>query len=459
MLNPKLAPQTSAINVTLEEVLTFQKEVITPYLEVSRLPSKLEISSWMGLENEGLTLADMPTDQAQDLIDLIGPSAFKVVRFSKSLLKKLQAAKKAGRPIITSGGSCLLTSADKGNWKANPLSDNELQAQIKNLPNLMQIFDASLPIHCADDYVNIIEDSLFVELGHECSTPALSLGELKELFKNEGQRHSDYFQELLWLFGTETNVLPTYFAKLPVAKASQSFWESRAVFYEMRSASTSIFDPDFAGQLQVMFSFTGGWANMLRQVGHIPEDSCYLIVEPFHHFTEAADRDQHTKLRSKRWRLYEGFDNLMTRHPYGEDGLNSGVQGAIAFLPVLAIKGLLGHTNLQLEDCCSKEQSQLYLEQRQAELNLTKIPSPHDSVLFTESLNFLFHISSCRASLQFLMNQTLGFRKEAKHLKNKKERKAFLKEKKTNRANLRTATEHYALLYDELDKLVHSFFS
>jgi hypothetical protein len=458
MLTTSTSPQSSPTNVTLEEVLSFQREVINPYLEVSRLPIKLAISNWMGLENGGLTLADMPADQAQNLIDLIGPSAFKVVRFSRNLLATLQAAKEAGRPIITSGGSCLLTSADKGNWKANPLADNELQAQIKNLPNLMQIFDASLPIHCADDYVNIIEDSLFVELGHECSTPALGLDELKELFKNEGQRHSEYFQELLWLFGTETNVLPTFFGKLPIAKASQSFWESDEVFNKMRNASLPLFDPAFAGQLQVMFSFTGGWADMLREVGHIPEDSCYLIVEPFHHFTEAADRDQHTKLRSKRWKLYEGFDNLMTRHPYGKDGPNSGVQGAVAFLPALAIKGMLGHTNLQLADCCSKEQAQLYLEQRQAELSFSRIPSPHDNVLFTESLNFLFHVPSCRASLRLLMNQTLGFRKEAEHLKNKKERKAFIKEKKIDRANLRTATEHYTLLYDELSKLVHSFF-
>lgn len=454
MLNRKAAPTT----VTLEEVLRFQTEVIFPYLEVGRLQNKLAVSSWMGLEDGGLTFDQLPKDQAQELIDLIGPSAFKVVRFSKSLLEKLQAAKKAGRPIITSGGSCLLTSADKSNWKNSPLTKEGLQSQIKNLPNLMQIFDASLPIHCADNYVNIIEDSLFTEIGHECSTPALNLDELAQLFHDEGHRHSDYSQELIWLFGSEANVLPTYFAGLPVAETSQAFWQKPEVVDEMRRSLAPTFNPEFAGQLQVMFSFTGDWADMLRQAEHIPEDCCYVVVEPFHHFTEAAERDQHTKIYSDRWKIYAGYDRLMTQHPYGKAGVNSGVQGAIAFLPALAIKGMLGHTNLRLEDCCSKEQVQLYLEQRREGLTLTKVPSPHDNTLFTDALNFLFHVPECRESLRFLMNQTLGFREEAEHLKMKKERKAFLKEKKTNRQALHSATQHYALLYGELEKLVHSFF-
>lgn len=458
-MSPQLAFANHRVATTtsLQEVLLFQEEVISPFLENSRLPNKFEVRNWMGLQNGGLTFKDLPPQEAEQLIHLLGPSAFKVLRFSPDLLTRLIQAQQTGQPIITSGGSCLLTSADKGNWKSKPIPAKVLRQQILDLPHLMQIFDASLPILCADQHVNIIEDSLFVELGHECSVPALDQAELSQLFYGEGQRHSAHFQKLLQQFGSNAQVLPTNFSDLPVAERSEQFWQSAQVLNLIRRHSRVFFNPETAGQRQVMFSFTGAWADLLREVGHIPSESCYLVVEPFHHFTEAAERDQHVKAFSDRWQIYAGFDELMTAQPYGQPGLNAGIQGAVAFLPVLTPKGMLGHTNFKLEDCCSHENAQRFLEQRKSVLAATKIPSPEDNSLFTDGINYLFHLPDCREALRWLMQQTLTLRNETNRL-DKRQRKELLKAFRSNPELLSAALERYALLYRELEKLVYSFF-
>ena len=444
----------------LKAVSEFKTEVLDPFLTLSqsKLPSKLESKRWMGLENGGITFADLPPDEAEELIQLIGPGAFKVVRFSSDLLQRLRDAKGKGQPIITSGGSCLLTAADKNQWKNQPLDPDDLRLSISALPNLMQIFDASLPVLCADEYVNIIEDSLFVELAQECSNPKLTSDELAQLLRNEGTRHSAHFARLNQLFKAKGRVTATHFADLPVKEHSDRFWQMTEVFSFLRRHDIRPHGGNLNAQFQVLFSFTGYWAKMLRELGRIPQDSCYLIVEPFHHFTEAGEKDERCVKYSERWHTYSAFDEIMTSHCYGQVGLNQDVQGAIAFLPVLAPKGQLGHNNLQLKDCCSALNLDEFLRQRAEVLTATKVPSPPDCLLFVDGLNYLTHKENSREALRFLTQQTVTMRAEA-HTASDKERKEKLKAARTDKVNLFAAHDCYQLLYKELEDLCYEFFS
>jgi|GEM_PF-1826354 len=453
--NPVVAKATAP---TLAEIEQFQRDVVIPFLGQSKLPSKMQSERWMGLRRGGLTFADLSNEDAAELIQLVGPSAFKVVRFSHDLLARLRDAQAKGLPIISSGGSCLLTAADKNHWKNSPLTNEELRRSIGALPNLMQIFDASLPLTCANQYVNIIEDSLFVELAQECSTPRLSESELAELLRHEGQQHSAQFAKLNGLFNCTAEVRSAHFADLPVKQHSDLFWQRPEVFAFLRHHRIMPFAGNLNAQFQVLFSFTGVWAEMLRTLGFIAQDSCYLVVEPFHHFTEAAEKDERCEKFSDRWHTYAAFDELMTAHVYGQPGVNLGVQGAIAFLPILAPKGQLGHTNLQLHECCSALNLNAYLSSRAEVLQATKIPSPDECLLFVDGLNYLYHQENCRAALTTLMQQTLQMREEAGKASHK-ERKEKLKALRSDPQNLALARAAYETLLAELTKLCQTFFS
>ncbi|KKR08143.1 MAG: hypothetical protein UT32_C0003G0019 [Parcubacteria group bacterium GW2011_GWC2_39_14] len=443
----------------LTAVREFKNEVLDPFMALSqsRLPNKLESKRWMGLEGAGYTFEDLPPEEAEELIQLIGPGAFKVVRFSRDLLQRLRAAKKAGTPIITSGGSCLLTAADKNAWKNSPLSPDDLRRNINALPNMMQIFDASLPVLCADEYVNIIEDSLFVELAQECSNPKLTNDELAQLLRNEGTRHSAHFTKLTALFGATAPVNATHFADLPVKEYSDRFWQTNEVFEFLRRHRIMPFGGNLNAQFQVLFSFSGAWANMLRELGRIPQNSCYLVVEPFHHFTEASEKDERCEMYSERWHAYAAFDELMTSHIYGQPGVNQGVQGAIAFLPVLSPMAQLGHTNMKLEDCCSLLNFDEYLSQRAEALTSTKVPNPPECLLFVDGVNYLYHKAECRAALSFIMQQTVAMRAEA-NTASKNDRKDRLKALRTNPQNLKATHACYQVLFTELENLCYYLF-
>ena len=417
----------------------------------------MQAERWMGLERGGYTFDDLRSEEAEELIQLIGPGAFKVVRFSRDLLQRLRDAKKMGTPIISSGGSCLLTAADKNSWKAKPLSPAGLQLVLSALPNMMQIFDASLPLVCADQYVNIIEDSLFVELAQECSNPKLTSDELAQLLRSEGTRHSEHFAKLTALFGISTPVKATHFDDLPVKEYSDRFWQTNEVFGFLRRHKIMPFGGDLNAQFQVLFSFSGAWANMLRELGRIPQNSCYLVVEPFHHYTEASEKDERCEKYSERWHAYAAFDELMTSHCYGQPGVNQGVQGAIAFLPILSPMGQLGHTNLKLEECCSELNFDEYLSQRAEALTSTKVPNPSECLLFVDGVNYLYHKAECRAALSFIMQQTVAMRNEA-NTASKNDRKDRLKALRANPQNLKAAHDCYQVLFTELENLCYHLF-
>lgn len=443
----------------LTAVQEFKNKVLDPFLTLSqsRLHAKMQAEHWMGLERGGYTFDDLRPEEAEELIQLIGPGAFKVVRFSHDLLQRLRDAKKTSTPIITSGGSCLLTAADKNSWKTAPLSPEDLRRNVNALPNMMQIFDASLPLACADQYVNIIEDSLFVELAQECSNPKLTNDELAQLLRNEGQRHSAHFAKLNALFGTTAPINATHFADLPVKEYSDRFWQTNEVFSFLRRHKIMPFGGNLNAHFQVLFSFSGAWANMLRELGRIPQNSCYLVVEPFHHFTEASEKDERCEKYSERWHAYAAFDELMTSHCYGQPGVNQGVQGAIAFLPILSSMGQLGHTNLKLEECCSALSFDEYLKQRAEVLTSTKVPNPAECLLFVDGVNYLYHKAECRAALSFLMQQTVAMRNEA-NTASKNDRKDRLKALRANPQNLKAAHDRYQFLFKELEDLCYQFF-
>ena len=93
---------------TLASVLRFQNELLLPTLD-QKYRALLDLPEWMGLNGRGSRFQDMTTSDAKEFIDWIGPAAYKVVRFSPDILITVRSA----APIVISGGSCLITKADK----------------------------------------------------------------------------------------------------------------------------------------------------------------------------------------------------------------------------------------------------------------------------------------------------------------------------------------------------------
>lgn len=470
--------------ITAQEVRDFQSQVINNFLTAdpnnTKITKLLDQTAWMGMNDQGKTVADLNDQELEKLIKLVGPGIFKIMRISPDLIFVLEQAQQAQLPIISSGGSCLFTSADTNVWRTpidqvmkiclpgekpelptrqitGALTAKELIKKIQQLPTLMQIFDASLPLAAADEYVNIIEDSLFALTAPKCTAPAGREKDFQRPFLKEGQRHSRQFTKLLKIFDSPSRVLSTFFSKLPIAEFNRKFWHSDQMLGHLRSNGLW---PEKALELdrsQVMFSFTGFWADMLRQIGHIPTEAVYLVVEPFHHFTETHNGNGNGAYKSPVYRLNESFDSFCRDNPYGvTDSANSGAQGAIAFLPAVAPNAALGFSNITMTESATAASWQDYLTDRQKLLDKPLVPGLLTDKLLLDGLNFLYYDYDCRQALHNLTELGLKLLNEARQ--SGKKSKKVLKAARRDPANVKLAHENHEILFNELEWLLATLF-
>ncbi|MFA4845489.1 MAG: hypothetical protein WC654_02940 [Patescibacteria group bacterium] len=71
------------------DIIRFQQELLIPTLGEN--PRQLlDQSSWMGFKGSGASWSDLSDEDAHELALWLGPSAYKVVRFSPDILSSLQ---------------------------------------------------------------------------------------------------------------------------------------------------------------------------------------------------------------------------------------------------------------------------------------------------------------------------------------------------------------------------------
>jgi len=449
---------SSSKPISLAEVLGFQAKVIDPLLANSKIASLLKQDQWMGCNGSGDNWTSLPKAEAETLVQLLGVGAFKIVRFTPQLLAVLQKALADGRPIVSAGGSCLVTAADNSQWRKAKVPFTNLTTNIETLPNLMQVTDASIPITVANQYLNIIEDSLFAQFGSVYADVNGQENILLAAFQAEGLRHSKYFDKWQKMLGSLTIFTPTNFSSLPIKEHSDNFWMQQAAWQALRQTGLRAQEAKEMTRAQVMFSFTGLWAQMLRETGLIPTDSCYLTVEPFHHFTETHNVSSMGAIDTLLFKLNRAFDLLMRANPYGH-GINSGIQGGIAFLPTLSADGCLGHCTLTTEQLPTRFNYQSEIARRKQLLEIDKVPCLTDNELFFDGLNYLYHIPECRQALIILSELWYSILEDGKKIKDKDEAKNKRKLLRGDAKNVQTVKEQHSIILDHFKQLLINLFS
>lgn len=445
--------------ISLAEVIEFQAKVIDPFLAGSKTALMLEQDQWMGYNGAGENWASLPVEEAEQLIQLLGVGAFKIVRFTPGLLSVIKKALSKYKPIVTAGGSCLITAADNSLWRQQKVDYPTLANRISELPNLMQIFDASIPIAIADRYIDIIEDTLFAQFGSVYTDVSGNEVDLLNAFVSEGGRHTWFFENLCNEFGYDFNVKGAHFSTLNVKQCSDKFWTHPDVVKTLHDMGLNPNEAKEMARTQVMFSFTGMWAEMLRAKGLIPNNACYLVVEPFHHFTETHNVSMMGAADTPLYRLNKAFDLLMRANPYGS-GVNSGIQGGIAFLPTITRNGCLGHNNLTnstvIANYGNYKQVEYYLSEI---LNaMDKVPCITEDRLFIDGLNYLYHIPECRRALIILSEMWYSILEKSRASGNKHVTKQLQKDARKKHDNVEVAKEQYIILATHLQQIISSIY-
>ncbi len=412
------------------EILRFQEKLLLPPLQ--KTPRELlNAPEWMGFGGSGIGWSDLNEQDADTLARWLGPSAFKAIRFSPNILKLICN----GRRKVIAGGSCLITSADNKRLVKDEMRIADL---IPDLPNLPQLVDPLLPIQGADLHLNILEDTLFAQ----------GRPEIMGALQAQGCRHTTMLESWIRLHGAHGCVEPCFFSRFPsIAKEADAFFSRR--FFQGHVATG-------LSRAQVAFSFTGPWADMLRREHAIPEDADYLVVEPYHHFTEtmnvqmgAPDSPVHRMLVETK-RFFQQF-------PYGE-GDNAGIAGGIAFVPYLEPDGRLGFASTSTSNTCHQRNVDDFLRRRADMLSCDRIPALSSDFLYADGLNSLYLFPSCRAAL-------FQIRALWKHIDQECEQIHSNGERKNVRDTMRTSTEikhawltPHEVLYSQLERLLISVF-
>ncbi|MFH1405154.1 MAG: hypothetical protein ABIH21_03605 [Patescibacteria group bacterium] len=427
--------------ISVDEIIRFQAQVIEPTAKYSKYSQLLELPQWMGLSGAGVRWQDMPQNEAQALADLLGPAALKVVRVSPRLLEVLKTQK----PIVVAGGSCLITTADAHKVLGNGHNIGH-EKLIGMLPNLPQAVDAMLPITCADIHLDILEDSLFSE----------GRPELLASFQAQGKRHLNTVEKLLRLLRINTKIAPCFFSSVRAKEKTEEFFYSDAL-RGLGHMSAGI------SRNQVLWSFTGHWADTLREFGVIPEDSIYIVNEPFHHFTEAMNLINN-KVGGDTWRSNMVAKRFFERYPYGE-GPNAGVQGAICFMPYMQPDGNLGFAKTTTLETCNQTNAQEFLAKREQLLLDKKFCSLYDDWLYADGINCLYFIPECRQALFDISefwkntNEEIEKRKQALGRAPKSERKAINHEFRESDELRKLWQPSHELLFEHLCMFINSLFS
>lgn len=351
-------------------ILRFQQNLLLPAL--GETPTKiLQQDQWMGFGGAGLGWGDLNEKDANELAQWLGPSAFKVIRISPDLLDVIRRP----GPKVVAGGSCLVTTADNSLLNKGQLAIEDLPAR---LPNFAQLLDPLLPIRGATLHLNILEDTLFAQRREH----------LLGAFQAQGCRHTTMLARWVALHEASAPVHPCWFSGLPVQEATNAFYSG--AFFRGQI-------PRGISRAQVEFSFTGAWADLLRTQKAIPQDADYLVVEPYHHFTETMcpatglpGSSVHRMLAGNK-RFFESF-------PYGQ-GLNQGIAGGIAFVPYLEPNGELGFKHTSSDMTCHQQNVEAFLLSREQILATMRVPPLASDRLFTDGLNALYVFPECLEAL------------------------------------------------------------
>ncbi|MBU4453073.1 hypothetical protein KKH24_02345 [Patescibacteria group bacterium] len=354
---------------TAQSVIRFQDELLIPTL-IPRYAELLDLEQWMGFMGHGISWKDLTEQEADELYQWMGPSAFKAIRFSADIISIIRSSK----PIVVAGGSCLITTAD---GKYTGQKEDEISKLIKSLPNLTQITDPMLPIAGADMHLDILEDSLFADHREH----------LLSAFQEQGQRHLHMFSRFADQHGVHGEIKPCYFSALPMQKKADEFFNGLKSFRRAPLGFT---------RSQVIWSFTGSWADTLREHGIIPRESEYLVVEPYHHFTEAMyplnDSGSNISI------LLMMFKEYLLKNGYGKND-NSGVAGGIAFFPYVQADGRLGFANTTSSQTCCTGKREEFLASRLKTMDITRVPALVSDDLYADGLNCLYMFPECREAL------------------------------------------------------------
>ena len=234
------------------------------------------------------------------------------------------------------------------------------------LPSLPQILDPTLPILGANLHLDILEDSLFAH-GREYLLPA---------FQRQGARHHHQFKRFAAIHGAYAPVEPCLFSSMPFGQRTTAFFEKPELLQ---------LGPSKLGALsrsQVMWSFTGDFPDLLRERKVIPYDARYLVVEPFHHFTEIGQPNVE-KPGSPAGRMMQMTRVFFRNHPYGS-GPNAGVQGGIAFVPSMNPAGLLCFENTSKDHTCHQGNVESFLASRRSLVAQNRVPALSADWLFAD---------------------------------------------------------------------------
>jgi hypothetical protein len=360
--------------------------------------------------------------------------------------------------VTISGGACQITTADKRVFCERKISPNELLRELTGMPNIMQITDASLPLVCGRTFANIIEDSMFAESAAALASPRASPQDFLTAFYDEGERHSRAFARWQKYFGNNATILPVHFSTLPMSAYVEQYCKSREFACCLQRFGLSAQTAMSISRTYVEFSFTGAWADMLRELGIIDKQTCYLVVEPFHHFTET--NNPNGAVDSLIWRLNSAVDIFFRAHPYGKDGsANNGVQGAIAFMPSLAQDASLGYARLTNNQLPHYGNAYAVIDSRESLLQTDKVVDLWSDELFADGMNFLYFIPECRTALTNLAGLWFGIQNEAKKRgTDSKEAKALRKMARQDPTNVRLCQDNHAIIFEKLLEVLDKMF-
>ncbi len=413
----------------IHEILRFQREILIPALNPP-VREALKLPEWAGFGGRGIGWEDLQQDEAQRLARWMGPSAFKVIRFSPNIIAIIDDK----TTKVVAGGSCLITTAD--NKEANK-DGRDISCLIDSLPNLPQLLDPMLPMQGAALHLNILEDSLFAQHRKH----------LMGAFMAEGCRHTTMFSTFARLQGAHAPVEPCFFSRLKIAEATEAFFAQP--FFQGRV-------PSGLSRAQVVFSFTGPWANLLKKESVIPYDAQYLAVEPFHHFTEIMMR-QSGSVDSPSSVLMDETKRFFRSFPYGQDE-NEGIAGGIAFIPSMESDGRLSFAHTPTSTTCHQHNVTEFLERRKLTLSVTKIPALSSDALYADGLNALYAFAPCRNTLLDIRHLWDDIERECVQIHGRDERKRHQQQMRTSESLRHAWKQPHELLYRYMEELILSVF-
>jgi hypothetical protein len=413
------------------DILRFQEELLIPALQDTPR-NLLRAPEWMGFGGPGIGWADLSDEEARILAACLGPSAFKAIRFSPDIVRTVTN----GRRKVVAGGSCLITSADHRRVVKESLPLGDL---IVNLPNLPQLVDPLLAIKGAHMHLNILEDTLFAE----------GRPEIMGALQAQGCRHTTMLHSWTRWHGAQGTVEPCFFSRFPSLVEEVNRFMTRSFFRGQVAGGLS--------RSQVVYSFTGAWADLLRDQRAIAPESDYLVVEPYHHFTETMHVQTgvpgspvHTMLCEMK-RYFQAF-------PYGH-GENAGVAGGIAFIPYMEPDGRLGFSATTSSATCHQGNVREFLNARELRLSCERIPTLSSDFLFADGVNCLYLFEACRAALYEIRQIWTHIEQATQHISDKQERRIAREAMRTSTDIKRLWLPPHEVLYTHLEMLLMSVFS